>query len=204
MAKNSIFNLDPGSRNDIPISNGYFSAESYLIRQAEHIKEISSDLVLQFSERLNSVITSGGRVFFCGNGGSFGIAEHMVCDYAKGMRRLREGGFDAVCLGSNGSLHSALTNDFGHDNALSAELEMYAKAGDAIVAISSSGNSKNILNAVEYAKNNNIETLGLDGFGGGKLSKDVLLPFTSDAMTYPEVEACHQIFLDAVAFSLWV
>jgi len=199
----SIFTNDPGAVNDLPLFNGVFSPQAYLKRQATLIMDIDPLLVKEVSTVLDQVVSAGGRVFFCGNGGSFGIAEHMVCDYAKGMRRTRVNGFDAVCLGSNGCLSSALTNDFGHDFALAAELEMYGKVGDALVAISSSGNSENILNAVKYANRSNMITFGLDGFGGGKLSSVSHHSYTSKAKTYPEVEACHQVFLDAVAFCLW-
>ena len=203
MAYSSIFSTDPGANNDLPMRAGVFSPEVYLSRQANHIAQIDCSLVEAFSSTLESVTNSGGQVFFTGNGGSFGIAEHMVCDYAKGMKRVRKNGFRAVCIGSNGCLHSALVNDFGRDNALAAELEMYATSKDAVVAISSSGNSQNILNAVEYANSNKMVTLGLDGFGGGRLTEITHMSFTTSAATYPEVEACHQVFLDAVAFSLW-
>ena len=199
----SIFSSDPGAMNELPTSGGEFSPQAYLSRQAQLISDIDPDLVKESATILESVVSSGGRVYFCGNAGSFGIAEHMVCDYAKGLRRTRSTGFDALCLGANGCLSSALTNDFGHEFALAAELEMYSKPGDAVVAISSSGNSKNILNAVNYANRSQITTIGLDGFGGGKLTSITHHSYTSRAKTYPEVEACHQIFLDAVAFCLW-
>lgn len=199
----NLFSNDPGVRNDLPLSGDRFDSRSYLARQAGYISEMDVSQIHNFAEIMATVSDSGGTVFFSGNGGSFAIAEHMVCDYAKGMRRIRTKGFNAVCIGSNGPLHSALVNDFGREFALEAELEMYGKQGDVIVAISSSGNSQNIVNVVKKARSIGMTALGLDGFGGGELSQIADHCFTTGANTYPEVEACHQIFLDAVAFTIW-
>lgn len=199
----SIFESDPGARNSLPQKDGVFDVVEYIRRQASLISLIDSSLVEKFSRVMDQAATSGGTIFFAGNGGSFAIAEHMVCDYTKGMKRLRKEGCRTSCLGSNGALSSALVNDFGHESALAAELELYGKKGDVLVAISSSGNSPNILKVVEKAKLMSISVLGLDGFSGGRLSDCCELSYTSEAQTYPEVEACHQVFLDSVAFTLW-
>lgn len=202
-SEESIFVNDPGARNVLPLKEGVFDIAKYIARQANLIALIDVSLVENFSRIIDGASSSGGTIFFAGNGGSFAIAEHMVCDYTKGMQRLRRDGCRTVCLGSNSPLASALVNDFGQDFALAAELELYGKKGDALVAISSSGNSSNILNLVEKAKAMSIPVLGLDGFSGGSLSNVSDVSYTSEAQTYPEVEACHQIFLDSVAFTLW-
>ena len=200
----SLFDTDPGVNNSFPIDGkGCFDSSKYLKDLAAEILALPTPLIDQVSNALADAISDRKQIFFCGNGGSFAIAEHMVCDYAKGMKRFYSNGVLAINLGSNHPLNSALTNDFGHENAFMAELQMYSREGDVLVAISSSGNSQNILNCVHYAKQNNIKSIGLSGFGGGKLADLTDLGFVSKQDSYPAVEASHQIFLDCVAFKLW-
>lgn len=200
----SLFEKDPGVNNQFPVKdNGKFDPARYLSELSLEIEELPIQLIDQVSSVLEGSINKNQQIFFCGNGGSFAIAEHMVCDYAKGMKRFYSEGVKAINIGSNHPLNSALINDFGHENAYMAELEMYGNNGDILIAISSSGNSKNILNCVEYAKSKNIKTIGLSGFGGGHLSKVAEISYVSKQNNYPAIEASHQIFLDCVAFSLW-
>lgn len=200
----SIFYKDPGANNEFPKDNmGRFDSVSYLKNLSDELLSIDESLIIEASKILSDAILNKNQIFFCGNGGSFAIAEHMVCDYAKGMQRFYKERIFAFNLGSNKPLNSALTNDFGHDLAYQAELEMYAKKNDVLIAISSSGNSKNVLNCVNFSNNNNITSIGLSGFGGGELSNISNLSFVSNQKNYPAVEASHQIFLDCVAFMLW-
>ncbi|MDB4125228.1 SIS domain-containing protein [Amylibacter sp.] len=200
----SLFEKDPGVNNSFPTNeSGAFDSAKYLTDLATEIVGLPQPLIDQVSSVLAGAINNGKQVFFCGNGGSFAIAEHMVCDYAKGMKRFYSNGVLAINIGSNHPLNSALTNDFGHENAFMAELQMYSHEGDVLVAISSSGNSQNILNCIHYAKKHNIFSVGLSGFGGGLLANLADIAFVSNQNNYPAVEASHQIFLDCVAFKLW-
>lgn len=97
------------------------------------------------------------RVFFVGNGGSAGIASHMTTDWMK------NGGFAALCL-NDGSQLTCLGNDLGFDQIFAKPLQMHARPGDLLIAISSSGNSPNILNAVEAARQRQASVITLSGF----------------------------------------
>jgi len=100
-----------------------------------------------------------GKLVFIGNGGSASIASHMAVDYTK------NGGIRAVAFNDASTL-TCLGNDFGYENIFSEAIKMYGDRGDIVIAISSSGESKNILNAVEYAKAAKCIVYTLSGFSG--------------------------------------
>ncbi len=99
----------------------------------------------------------GGKIMFVGNGGSAAIASHMAIDYSK------NGGFSALAF-NDGAALTCLGNDLGFDQVFSKQVELHGRPGDLLVAISSSGNSASILNAVAAARARDIEVLGLSGF----------------------------------------
>jgi D-sedoheptulose 7-phosphate isomerase len=101
---------------------------------------------------------NGSRILFVGNGGSAAIASHMAIDYSK------NGGFSALAF-NDGAALTCLGNDLGYDQVFAKQVELHGRSGDLLVAISSSGNSANILNAVEVARDRGIAVLGLSGFG---------------------------------------
>lgn len=113
----------------------------------------------------------GRQVFIMGNGGSASTATHMACDIGKntafpGYPRVR-----AISLNDNMAFFSALANDNGYESVFAEQLLNLVRPGDVVVAISASGNSPNILKAVETAKEHNAYTIGWSGYEGGKLSK---------------------------------
>ena len=200
----SIFDKDPGIRNAINFSaDGKFDSKAYLSNFKAALDDIPLDKILDVSEILDKAIKNKNRIFFAGNGGSFSIAEHMVCDFAKGMQRFYDHQLLMFNLGANSALNSALINDFGHESAYATELSMFASNNDVLIAISSSGNSANILNLVNTANELGLQTVGLSGFDGGMLPNIVNTSYVADQYNYPTVEALHQIFLDCVAFTLW-
>jgi D-sedoheptulose 7-phosphate isomerase len=122
-------------------------------------------------ERLFRAFAANSSVFLIGNGGSASNASHFAQDLAKGTapgldaeRRLR-----AVALTDNASFLTALANDVGYERVFEQQLRTLARRGDLLIAISGSGNSPNVLRAVEWARDAGLETLGVTGFDGGKL-----------------------------------
>lgn len=198
----SKFLNDPGTKNFLPLrSNGEFDIDAYLELLKLNIS-YNKEQVSSCNKLLLETIKQRGKIIFCGNGGSFGIASHLSCDFGKGLKRFYDN-IKVVCLGCNQPLFSALSNDFGFDNALSSELEMLGSENDLLIAISSSGNSPNIINCVKQAKKQRIKTIGLSGFDGGdlKLKSDISIHF--DVTNYPLVELLHQNFLDLLCLSLF-
>ncbi len=110
-----------------------------------------------------------GTIYIFGNGGSASTASHYVCDFNKGVSIKLAKKFRFVCLNDNVATVMAIANDCGYENVFSMQLEGKLKKGDVIFAISGSGNSKNVIKAVEYAKKQGNEIISLTGYKGGKL-----------------------------------
>ncbi|MCL4390438.1 MAG: SIS domain-containing protein [Patescibacteria group bacterium] len=131
-------------------------------------------------------------VFVVGNGGSAATASHIACDLAKTVRGHKGDSpwlsFKVITLTDNVPLITAWSNDVGYESAYSGQLEALGEKGDLLIAISSSGNSQNILNCVKAARKMGIKTIGISGFGGGKLKKICDLSLTTDAAAYGPVE----------------
>src|ERR1700741_5097781 len=113
-------------------------------------------VVKQISESVN-LLKDKKRVFFIGNGGSNSICSHMMEDYGK------IAGYQSYAF-SDASLITCYANDYGYENAMAEWLKLHMEKGDVLVAISSSGNSKNILNGVSIAKDKGCDVIGLSGF----------------------------------------
>ena len=111
--------------------------------------------------------TRGSTVFSCGNGGSASIANHFQCDHVKGVR-IGTGLLTRVhSLSTNVEILSAIANDNGYENVFDFQLQSHARPGDVLVAVSSSGRSPNIVRALEWCRENDVETVALTGFTGG-------------------------------------
>jgi D-sedoheptulose 7-phosphate isomerase len=114
-------------------------------------------------------LRSGGKVIFAGNGGSFADAQHLSAEFTSRFLFDRAP-LASIALGTNNSAISAIGNDYGYEQVFARELIAIAKPEDLFIPISTSGNSANILAAVESARLLGIETMGLCGSGGGKLA----------------------------------
>ena len=127
----------------------------------------------------------GGTVFFCGNGGSAADSQHLAAGFMGRVLRDRKP-LSAVALTVDTSALTAIGNDYGYDNIFSRQLEGLGKEGDVLYAISTSGNSKNVLSAIEVAKQKRITTIGLTGIKESAMSEecDLILKAPSDATNY--------------------
>ena len=172
----------------------YASAKAYLDRVRELLDELpeQSDA---FVECLHRAFEEGRTVFLVGNGGSAANASHFGQDLAKGtlssMSATRR--FRVIPLTDNIGFITALANDEGYDSIFEQQLRNLAQSGDLLIAISGSGNSPNVLRAVEYARSIGMKTIGVTGFDGGKLrqaaDESVHIPVEDMGMT----EALHGV-----------
>ena len=115
------------------------------------------------------VLKVGGKIFFCGNGGSFADAQHLAAELVSRLRFNRDA-LCAIALGTNSSNLTAIGNDYGYEQVFARELKALGSPGDLLIAISTSGNSPNVLQAVDAAKNMGIITYGWTGQSGGKMA----------------------------------
>ena len=134
-----------------------------------------------------------------GNGGSAAIADHLCCDLVKGTHVDGHPTIEVGSLTSNVALYSAIANDFGFENVFSTQIKFLGKEGDVLIAISSSGNSANIIQAVESAHALGMTSIGLSGFKGGPLKENAHIPLHVDAQNYGIVEDAHQSMMHILA-----
>ena len=165
------------------------------------------DICTQYSARLQSALSTADwsgvsllaeameecwknrhNVYFCGNGGSAGNAVHLANDFVYGIAKKTGGGIKASALSANQSVITCFANDVGYDSIYSEQLAVFAQPGDLLIALSGSGNSPNIIKAIEQAKNMGVKTYAILGFSGGicKDLADVAIHFQIDDMQIAE------------------
>lgn len=130
---------------------------------------IDLDGVTKAIEVLVEAREKGRTIFVCGNGGSAATASHFVCDMVKGASFQKERRFRIMALTDSMATITAYSNDVCYDCIFAEQLRNFAQPGDVVMAISGSGNSPNVVSAVEYANSIGCRTIGLTGRDGGKL-----------------------------------
>ena len=180
------------------IYNNSSNPSEYISAYFKHLTQILSELDLSSIEKFIGLLLSarkeGKNVYFIGNGGSAATASHFANDLAIGTRS-KKLPFKVMSLTDNSSVITAIGNDYGYEQVFVKQLEACLGSGDLLVAISASGNSPNILKAVEYTKENNGITIGLTGFDGGELKKivDHVIHVPTVNGDYGPVEDVHMI-----------
>jgi len=164
----------------------------------EHLKEISPIEIAKALRILEATYERDGRIYVIGNGGSLAIARHFVGDLNKTVfgkhidKNIKR--FQAIALPSTDAELTAWANDIGYDMVFAGPLKNYIQETDTLIAISSSGNSENIIKAVKVAKEFGIPVIGLSGFDGGKLNEmaDVKILVPTEKGKYDIVESIHE------------
>lgn len=169
------------------------------------LNKISLEDLERAKECLRQTVVRGGRVFVGGNGGSSAISDHLLCDFVKGTYSEKKKNMMVHSLNGNTALFTAIGNDFGYEHTFSFQLKtLNITSLDTIILISSSGNSPNIVSAIEYAHERCATVIGMTGFSGGMLHKmaDIRLhvPFNN----YGIVEDSHQILMHVLAQYHWI
>lgn len=142
---------------------------TYLDMEREVLAGLDENEISEVMNVLESTRLSGNRVFICGNGGSAATASHFTCDFNKGISYSQEVKYNFECLNDNVPMMMAIANDISYEDIFSEPLKNKMRGEDVLFAISGSGNSANVLKAVEYAKSIGAKTIGLVGYGGGRL-----------------------------------
>lgn len=169
--------------------------ESYLPAFERLLKCIDRSAIERISHRLCVARGNEATIYVAGNGGSAAIASHWVNDLGKATKRSGSPPMRVMSLSDNVSWLTALANDEGYERVFAGQLENFAKKGDMLVVISSSGNSSNLVRAVEIARTREVATIGLLGFDGGtlkQLTDDYLLVPTTKG-SYGLVEPMHEM-----------
>jgi len=141
--------------------------DKYLQDIKNTIDQIPTDCIEKVIEILQTARLQRKQVFIMGNGGSASTASHFVCDLAKNTQKSAWPNFRVIGLTDNMAILSAYANDEGYENVFLQQLSNLLQPGDVVIAISGSGNSKNIIKAVEFANNHGATTIGFTGLTGG-------------------------------------
>jgi D-sedoheptulose 7-phosphate isomerase len=151
---------------------------------------------------LHAARLTQNRVFIMGNGGSASTASHFACDLGKNTRRPDLFPFKVICLSDNVALFTALANDEGYDQVFVQQLQSLLQPGDVVIAISTSGNSSNVLQAVAFARANQAVTVGFTGFDGGKLAGMVDHQVHVPSNSIEQVEDVHLMLEHLICLNL--
>ncbi|QNN24898.1 SIS domain-containing protein [Planctomycetales bacterium ZRK34] len=179
------------------------TATEYFDRMREVFDRVDAAAIDAYADCIFDTWRNRRRVFLCGNGGSAYTASHHVADYVKTASVEGQPRLHAISLNDNLGLLTALGNDVSYDDIFVWPLDAYeAKAGDVLVAISCSGNSPNVVKAVQWAKDHGVTTVCLTGFSGGKIGDlaDIHIHFPSD--NYGVIEDCQMSVGHIVAQAL--
>lgn len=146
--------------------------KEYIDAEIRVTQSLNLDELNEAANAITECRKRGGTIYTIGNGGSAATASHMVVDLGKGANEKpdRTGNYFRVeCLADNVPAITAISNDTSYDEIFSFQLERKLKPGDLLIAISGSGNSRNIIKAAECAKSKGVSVLGITGYSGGKL-----------------------------------
>ena len=168
--------------------------DDYTSRLKLAIDGIDRKQIDHFAKILLEHYDQGNSIFIFGNGGSGATASHVVCDFNKGVSLELEKKFKFICLNDNVGSILAYANDLAYEEIFCQQLSNYLTVKDLVIGISGSGNSKNVLKAIEYAKKVGAKTFSLCGYDGGKLKKIDSVNCIHVAVNDMQiVEDCHMI-----------
>lgn len=191
---------DPRFKNTLPQSE---TIQSYLLEYAtslsQGLAQLDPHALNRALDLIQTTSAQGKQIFVAGNGGSAAIADHLCCDFAKGTAAANHPSLKVHSLVGSTSLFTALANDFSYTEVFSKQLDYFASAGDIVILISSSGNSPNIVQAIEIARSKGLKVIGLSGFSGGKLKEMADIPLYVPINNYGIVEDSHQMIMHVLA-----
>jgi D-sedoheptulose 7-phosphate isomerase len=173
-----------------PGAGAYWGAYSAAVAAAA--QAVDPAAIEQAAVLLGSTLEAGRTLYVCGNGGSAAISNHLLCDFSKGIQTDTALRPKVVSLSAHLELITAIGNDISFDEIFAYQLRTFASAGDTLLAISASGDSENIVRAVEWASKNGMGTIALTGFDGGRSAALADLNIHVPAHNYGIVEDVFQ------------
>ena len=144
---------------------------NYIAELKDTLDNLDRGEVVQFADILEKARLQSNKVFIFGNGGSGSTATHFACDINKGASMGQDKRHRIIALTDNIPTMLAYSNDMSYDDVFVEQLKNFIEPGDVVIGISGSGNSKNIIKAIEYANQLENTTIGITGFEGGKLKQ---------------------------------
>jgi D-sedoheptulose 7-phosphate isomerase len=162
---------------------------------------IDLEKVSRAIDLLREARDQGRQIFVCGNGGSASTASHFVCDMVKGASFSRDVRFRILALTDSLPTLTAYSNDVGYECVFAEQLKNFARPDDVVIAISGSGNSPNVLRAIEYAASAGCRTIALTGRDGGRLGGIAELNIQASEPHMGRIEDVHLIVLHMICYA---
>lgn len=174
------------------------SIKEYLQAQTRLLNQLELAPVDEVVAHLERARTEGRRVFLFGNGGSASTASHFACDLGKGTIQPNRPRLQVMSLADNIATLTAYANDCGYDTVFAEQLVTHARPGDVAIAFTASGNSPNVVRAVETATEHGLLTIAFTGFDGGKVKHRVAVNVHVPVNSYALAEDAHLILTHAI------
>lgn len=153
--------------------------------------------VQDISDKIVNTLKNRNKILICGNGGSASDALHMAGEIVGRFQKERKA-WPAIALNADVASMTAIANDYSYDEIFSRGVEAYANDGDVLVGISTSGNSKNVCNAIEKAKKLNVYTVGLSGKDGGNIAKIADTAIVVPSNVTARIQECHIMLIHII------
>ena len=169
--------------------------EDYVNELKLLLEALDKESILKATGIIETAHANDGTIYIIGNGGSAATASHMANDFSKGIGKRAGKHFKALSLTDNIPLLTAISNDEGYERVFVDQLKVFLNKDDLVIGISASGNSGNIVNALQYAREKGARTIGLVGFDGGKIKDmvDVCIHIHTQKGKYGPVEDMHMV-----------
>ena len=172
---------------------------TYFQTISETLKKIDNNELNNAVQAIVDTFNRQGTIYIFGNGGSSATASHVAGDWIKGVCYGLEGKrLKIICLNDNFPALSAISNDISYDHIFVEQLKNFCEKGDLVMGISGSGNSENVLKAMEYANNKGAETVAIVGFSGGKAAKMAKYTLLTPVDDMEMVEDLHLVCFHAI------
>lgn len=176
--------------------NDFF--KNYILELKKVYSSLDLESINKISNILEKVYISKKKLFICGNGGSASLAEHFVADHMKILGSTNKYNPKIVSLCSNKSLITAIANDINYESIFENQLKYLSEKGDYLLVISCSGNSPNVINALNWANKNKLNTISFTGFDGGKAKRISKYNIHCNSNNYGVIEDIHQSLMHIV------
>ncbi|HZP01597.1 MAG TPA: SIS domain-containing protein [Terriglobia bacterium] len=166
---------------------------NYMSGLKQALDSVPAEKFEELIQQLESAHHDGRQIFMMGNGGSGATASHIACDFNKGVSLGLEKRLKVISLNDNVAIMTAYANDVSYEDVFVEQLKNFLRPGDLVIGISGSGNSPNVLKAIEYANTAGAQTIGLTGYNGGKLAKLVRTSLNVPVHDMQKAEDVHMI-----------
>ncbi|WP_251424090.1 D-sedoheptulose 7-phosphate isomerase [Veillonella agrestimuris] len=148
------------------------------------------DIIEEIAERCKVALANGNKILFCGNGGSAADSQHLAAELVGRYKKERRS-LASIALTTDTSILTAVANDYDFDSIFSRQVEGLGRSGDVLIGISTSGNSKNVVKAVETARSVGMHTIAFTGEGGGKLGELCDITFAVPSNVTARIQEMH-------------